>query len=133
MDFNIPGTRRSSRPAGNSSQSGNGGVILPGTLDADLPPTLSHSTSSLLKDMPTPEDIQGASDGSSVMVSVASLAGTGLTGYGFGRGRNWVATMLSDEEEPMPTKPMLLKSTVVAGTFPILPPSPPHPIHIPLS
>lgn len=126
MDFNIPGTRRPSSPAGNSSQSSNGGVILPVTPDADLPPTLSHSTSSLLKDMSTPEDIQGVSGGSSVMISAASLAGTGLAGYGFGRGRSWTsppsptpagAAILPDNEEPMPAKPRAAQVRYSGGNF----------------
>jgi hypothetical protein len=87
FDFALPGIRRSSSPAGNSNQSSNGGVVLPVTPDADLPPSLGHIGGALME-VSTPEDIQGTSGGSSMMPSSASPAGTGLGEVGFGRERS---------------------------------------------
>jgi len=84
FDFAHPGIHRLSSPAGNSTQSGNGGVVLPVTPDTDLPPSLGHIGCALME-VSTPEDIQGTSGGSSMMPSSASLTGTGLGEEGVGR------------------------------------------------
>ncbi|KAG8811335.1 hypothetical protein FRC17_002516 [Serendipita sp. 399] len=82
FNFSI-GTRRSSSPTGNSSQSSSGGVVLPITPDADLAPSLSDA--GLLKDMSTPSDIQGASGGTSLNFG-SDGAGVGLAGFSQSKG-----------------------------------------------
>ncbi|KIM21079.1 hypothetical protein M408DRAFT_12765 [Serendipita vermifera MAFF 305830] len=124
--FNYPTpTRRSSSPAGNSSQSSNGGVILPVTPDADLSPSLANGGSpGMLKDVSTPEDIQGVSGGTNM--STYSAAGTGLAGLSVGRGRSWTSppsptpqgmAILPDDEQPMPTKPRPAEVRYSGGNF----------------
>ncbi|KAG8786187.1 hypothetical protein FRC15_011944 [Serendipita sp. 397] len=87
--FNFPiGNRRSSSPTGNSSQSSNGGVILPITPDADLAPSLMGDNG-LLKDMSTPEDIQGVSGGTSLDFGSVGMDGAGVGLAAYSRGKGW--------------------------------------------
>jgi hypothetical protein len=125
-NFNFSITnRRSSSPAGNSSQSSNGGVVLPVTPDADLPPALSNSGSSgMLKDVSTPEDVQGVSGGTSMGLNANySGAGTGLAGL---RGRSWTnppsptppgASILAGSDEPTPARPRPAEARYSGGNF----------------
>lgn len=117
--------RRSSSPAGNSSQSSTGVPAFPVTPDADLPPSLGGP---LLKEMSTPEDIHGLSGGSSVTMGSVSFigAGTGLVGLNASRGRSFTTpssptpitvALLPDDDEPMPTKPRPAEARYSGGNF----------------
>ena len=94
------GDRRSSSPAGDSSQSSSGGVIAPVTPEADRMPSLGHHT--MLKDMSTPEDLQGASGASSIGFGSPSLSGAGAGLAALGRGRSWTSP-----PSPSPTNAIL--------------------------
>lgn len=99
--FNFSmGDRRSSSPAGNSSQSSSGGVIPPVTPEADRMPSLGHDA--MLKDMSTPEDLQGASGASSIGFGSASISGAGAGLAAMGRGRSWTSP-----PSPSPVNAML--------------------------
>ena len=128
--FNFSaGNRRSSSPAGNSSQSSNGGVVFPVTPDADLPPALSNSgSSSMLKEVSTPEDVQGVSGGTSMGLNPTSYsgAGTGLAGLSASRGRSWTtphsptpagAAILPESDEPTPARPRPAEVRYSGGNF----------------
>ena len=128
-NFNYSITpRRSSSPAGNSSQSSNGGVILPVTPDADLPPSLANGGSpGMLKDIGTPDDVQGASGGTSMSFNsnAYSGAGTGLAGLA-ARGRSWTSppsptppgmAILPDDEQPTPARPRPAEVRYSGGNF----------------
>ncbi|PVF94315.1 hypothetical protein CPB86DRAFT_776700 [Serendipita vermifera] len=125
FNFSIE-NRRSSSPAGNSSQSSNGGAILPVTPDTDISSSVGVGGSlSMLKDVSLSDDLQGVS-GSSLGQASISFSGPGAGLAGIARGRSWtgppsptpaVTAILPDGEEAMPTRQKAKEARYSGGNF----------------
>jgi hypothetical protein len=117
--------RRSSSPAGNSSQSSNGGAVFPVTPDTDISSSMGVGSLAMLKDVNLSDDLQGVS-GSSLGQASISLSGAGAGLAGIARGRSWtgppsptpaVTAILPEGDQVMPTRQKAKEARYSGGNF----------------